>query len=244
MDTPQPAIHLADLIDTRLEQPGIWVAYPGSKTFEVLVRPLGNRQQEFVEKSQRIEWDVAHMAKRTVLDGEQYMKMFCAWVIEGWRGLTGLDLARLVLLETPKKARLVPDIACDEAAKILLMRHSPAFNNWINQVTRDIERFNSEREEDTKKKSSPPSASGSTTRPSTAGSAARISAPTPSSPSATPARSAPGTGRPSRSLRSITWPCPAASWNMPGWLRPWMIWIFPRTAGLYIAGWCSPSTAR
>ncbi len=163
MDTPKPALHLADLIDTRLEQPPIWVAYPGSKTFQVRVRPLGNRQQEFIEAAQRIEWDTAHMVKRTVLDGEQYLKLFCAWVIEGWRGLTGHDLAQLVLLEAPKKARLVPDIGCDEAAKLLLMRHSPAFNNWINQVTRDIERFNQEREADTKKKSSGPSGSGSTT---------------------------------------------------------------------------------
>lgn len=170
MDESKPALHLADLIDTRLEQPGIWVAYPASKTFEVLVRPLGNRQQEFIEAAQRIEWDVAHMAKRTVLDGEQYMRLFCGWVIEGWRGLTGQDLARLVLLEVPRKARLVPDIACDEAAKILLMRHSPAFNSWINNTTRNIERFNSEREEGTKKKSSPPSATGSTTPASTAGS--------------------------------------------------------------------------
>jgi hypothetical protein len=244
MDELKPALHLADLIDTRLEQPGIWVAYPGSKTFQVLVRPLGNRQQEFIEKAQRIEWDVAHMVKRTVLDGEQYLRLFCAWVIEGWRGLTGQDLARLVLLETPIKARLVPEIACDEAAKILLMRHSPAFNNWINQVTRDIERFNSERDEDTKKKSSPPSASGSTTRPSTAGSAARISAPTASSPSVTPARLPNGAGRPVRSWRSTTWPCPAASWNMPGWLLPLTIWIFPRTAGPWSAGWSVPSTAR
>lgn len=165
-----PALHLADLVDTRLEQPPVWVAYPASKTFHVLVRPLGNRQQEFIEAAQRIEWDTAHMVKRTVLDGEQYLKLFCGWVIEGWRGLTGHDLARLVLLDAPKKARLVPDIACDEAAKIILMRHSPQFNNWINQVTRNIELFNSEREEDSKKKYSPPSATGSTIPASTAGS--------------------------------------------------------------------------
>lgn len=168
-----PALHLADLIDTRPEQPAIEVAFPGSKTFVVLVRPLGNRQQEFIEAAQRIEWDTVHMVKRTVLDGEQYLKLFCAWVIEGWRGLTGHDLARLVLLDAPKRARQVPDIACDEAAKILLMRHSPQFNNWINQVTRDIERFNSEREEDAKKKPSPRSDTGSTTQARTAGSAAR-----------------------------------------------------------------------
>ena len=34
-------LKLADIIDTRDEQPPIWVAYPGSKTFEVLARPIG-----------------------------------------------------------------------------------------------------------------------------------------------------------------------------------------------------------
>lgn len=167
----QPVVHLKDLIDTRTEQPSIEVAFPGSKTFTVLVRPLGNRQQEFIEAAQKIEWDTVHMVKRTVLDGEKYMRLFCGWVIEGWQGLTGQDLARLVLLETPKRARLVPDIACDEAAKLLLMRHSPVFSNWINQVTRDIERFNAEREEETKKKSSARPGTSSITPASTAGSA-------------------------------------------------------------------------
>jgi len=74
----QLAIHLKDMIDTRLEQPPVWIAYPGSTTFQVLVRPLGNRQQEFVEKAQKIDWDTAHMARRVVVDQEQYLKLFCA----------------------------------------------------------------------------------------------------------------------------------------------------------------------
>lgn len=240
----QPAIHLADLVDTRLEQPPVWIAYPGSQTFQVLIRPLGNKQQEFIERAQKIEWDTAHMARRTVLDGEQYLRLFCAWVLEDWRGLTGHDLARLVLLAAPKKARLVQDIACDEAAKLLLMRHAPAFSNWINATTRDIERFNQEREEETKKKSSGPSASGSTTRPSTAASAERISRPSASSPTASPARSGAGTQRPGRSWRSTTWPVRVMSWIAAGWPLPSLTSLSLPTGSPCAAGWCWPCTAR
>lgn len=240
-----PAIHLADLIDTRLEQPPVWIAYPGSQTFQVLVRPLGNRREEFVEKAQKIDWDTAHMARRVVVDQEQYLKLFCAWVIVDWQGLTVADLRRLVLLAEPKKWRsLQGEIGCDEAARLLLMQHSPAFSAWINRVCVDVERFNAEREEDAKKKFSTPSGSGSTTRPSTAGSAARTSEPTASSRIAEPARSEVGTGRPCRSWRSMTWPVPGAIWTRPGWRKGWTTLISRFTSGPCTAGWCWPSTAR
>ena len=240
-----PAYHLADLIDTRLEQPPVWIAYPGSQTFQVLVRPLGNRREEFVEKAQKIDWDTAHMARRVVVDQEQYLKLFCAWVIVDWQGLTVADLRRLVLLAEPKKWRsLQGEIGCDEAARLLLMQHSPAFSAWINRVCVDVERFNAEREEDAKKKSSTPSDSGSTTRPSTAGSAARTSEPTALSRIAEPARSEVGTGRPCRSWRSMTWPVPGAIWNGTGWRMRWPTLISRFTSGPCTGGWCWPSTAR
>ncbi len=153
MSTESTAVHLKDIIDTRLEQPPVRIAYPGSETFQVLVRPLGNRQQEFIDKAQRIDWDLATMSRKVVVDPEQYLKLFCEWVIVDWQGLTVDDLRRLVLMDNPKRFKGVSgEIGCDDAAKLLLMEHSPAFNAWINRVTRDIERFNLEREEELKKK--------------------------------------------------------------------------------------------
>lgn len=201
------------------------------------------RQQEFIEAAQKIEWDLAHMAKRTVLDSEQYLRLFCGWVIEDWRGLTGQDLARLVLLDAPKKARLVPDIGCDEAAKLLLMRHSPVFNNWINQVTRDIERFNREREEDAEKKPSRPSASGSTTPASTAGSAETTSRRTALRRNVTTARSSRGTERPALSWRCMTRPAHGASSIMRGWKQRLTIWLSGPMNAHSTDGWCWPCIA-
>lgn len=210
-----PAVHLADIIDTRTQQPPVWIAYPGSETFQVLIRPLGNRQQEFIDTAQRIDWDLATMSKIVMVDQEQYLRLFCEWVIVGWQGLTITDLRRLVLLEDPKRFRGVSgEIGCDEAAKLLLMQHSPAFNAWINRKTRDIERFNLEREDALKKKSSKPSASSSTSRESTAASARTISKQTGLNPNVKTVRSGHGTRKPKRSWPCMIFPAPGESLSM------------------------------
>lgn len=224
MTTESPAVHLKDIIDTRIEQPPVWVAYPGSDTFQVLTRPLGNRQQEFIDKAQRIDWDLATMSKKVVVNQEQYVQLFCDWVIVDWQGLTMTDLRRLVLLEDPKRFKGVSgEIGCDEAAKLLLMQHSPAFNAWINQVTRDIERFNLERENALKKKSSKLSVSGSTTQESTATSARTISKQTALNPNVKTVRSIHGTWQPKQSLSCMIFPVPGVSLSTTFWHQLVMI---------------------
>ena len=144
---------LNDIIDTSDEQPPIWVAYQGSGTFQVLSRPLGCKQAEFIELATETKWDIPTMQKRQVLNTEKYLELFLDWVIVDWKGLTLKDLRRLVLLHDWKKLRRYKgDIGCDAKAKMLLMKFSPAFNAWINRVCLDIERFNAEREAEAEKK--------------------------------------------------------------------------------------------
>ena len=144
---------LSEIIDTNDEQPPIWVAYAGSATFEVLTRPLGRKQAEFIEAATEPKWDLATMQKRQVLNTEKYLELFLDWVIVDWKGLTVKDLHRLVLLKDWKKVKKHKgDIGCDAKSKMLLMQFSPAFNAWINRVCLDIERFNAEREAEAEKK--------------------------------------------------------------------------------------------
>ncbi len=148
------AYELTDIIDTREEQPPIWVAYPGSKTFEVLLVPLGNKQSQIINEAQTIEWDTALMKKKVVLDSEKYQELFCEAFIKDWRGLTGADLHRLVLVKNFKilRGKTKKEFGCDLAAKKLLMTHSPAFAAWVNVSCGNIEMFNIEREEQLEKK--------------------------------------------------------------------------------------------
>jgi hypothetical protein len=143
---------LNEIIDTSEEQPPRWVAYAGSATFEVLTRPLGSKQAEFIEAATEPKWDLATMRKHQVLNAEKYLELFLDWVIVDWKGLTVKDLRRLVLLDWKKAKHHKGDIACDAKAKMLLMKFSPAFATWINRVCLDIERFNAEREEEAEKK--------------------------------------------------------------------------------------------
>lgn len=147
-------LNLAELIDTRDEQPPIWVAYPGSKTFQVLVRPIGGKQQEFVQAATEPQWDLATMKKRPVLNGEKYLELFGSYVVVDWRGLMVADLRRLVLIADWKKIKgHSGEIAFDNAARQLLITWSPGFTAWLNRVSFDIERFNAEREAEAEKKS-------------------------------------------------------------------------------------------
>jgi len=145
---------LKEIIDTREDQAPIWIAYPDSTTFQVLVRPIGNMHKEFLEKSREVKWDEAKMEQKVDFNDEIYTKLFSAHVIIDWKGLHIEDLKKLVLLKNFKKlAGFTGEIACDDAAKAMLMQHSLVFNIWINRVCNNIERFNREREEAEKKTS-------------------------------------------------------------------------------------------
>jgi len=95
-------LKLADIIDTRDEQPPIWVSYPGSRTFRVLVRPIGCKYQEFVQAATELKWDLAEMKKRPEINGEKFRELFGAYVVVDWQGLTVEDLRRLVLIDFEK----------------------------------------------------------------------------------------------------------------------------------------------
>lgn len=217
MNAPQ-ALHLKDIIDTRLEQPPVWIAFPGSKTFQVLLRPVGNRIQELREAAQEIDWDQATYSRVVKVNQDKYLKLFCELVIVDWKGLTLADLRHLVLILDFKKSRQAPGpVVCDEGSKLLLMKHSPAFSAWVHKLIMDIERFNQEREEELEKKPLRPSASGSTSRRSTAGSAGKTTKRTALNRIAATARLIHGTGRPSRSLLATTWPAPGTILINSGW---------------------------
>ena len=145
---------LKDIIDIQEDQAPLWVAFPDSKTFQVLIRPLGNRHAAFLEKSREVKWDEATMEQKVVFNDEVYTKLFSGHVIVDWKGLHIEDLKKLVLLKNFKKLKDYTDeIACDDTAKALLMQHSPVFNAWVNRICTNIERFNQEREEAEKKTS-------------------------------------------------------------------------------------------
>ena len=147
------ALKLADIIDTRDEQPPIWVAYPGSKTFKVLVRPIGGKQQEFMQAATEPQWDLAVMKKRQVLNAEKYLELFGSYVVIDWQGLHIEDVRRLVLVDNWKKIKgFKGEIAFDATSRKLLMTWAPGFTAWLNRVTFDIERFNAEREAEAEKK--------------------------------------------------------------------------------------------
>ncbi len=146
-------LQLADIIDTNDGLP-IWVVYPGSKTFEVSARPLGRKQEEFIEAATELKWDTATLTKKQVVDWEKYRQLFVDWVIVDWKGLTVDELRKIVRLKDWKKLKKFKgEIGCDDKAKIMLMSWSPQFATWINQISRNIELYNAEREAEAEKKS-------------------------------------------------------------------------------------------
>lgn len=149
----EPKLTLHDIIDRCEDQPPIWVAYPGSESFKVLIRPLGRRQAEFVEAATEPQWELATMIKRQTLNHDKYLQLFLDWVVMDWEGLTVAVLRRLVLLHNWHLLKQFQgEIGCDDQGKLLLTRFSPAFAIWVNRVCLDVERFNAEREAEAEKK--------------------------------------------------------------------------------------------
>ncbi len=129
------------------------VSFPGSTTFKVLIRPLGNRHQEFVQEATEPVWDEALMKKTMVLNQEKYLQLFGAYVVCGWQGLTVKELRRLVLISDFKKLRKAEgEIAFDAEARRILITWSPLFKTWLQNVSLNIELLNREREEQLEKK--------------------------------------------------------------------------------------------
>ncbi len=138
---------IKEIIDTSETPDPVWVAYPESKTFQVLLRPAGIKQEEFMEKARRIEWDEALMERRIVVDREAYLTLFNPHTIVDWKGLYAADLRKLVLIKNIRKVMKIKDeFACDDTSRMLMMQHSPVFSAWVKQTTRNIEMFNAERE--------------------------------------------------------------------------------------------------
>lgn len=213
-------MHIKDIIDTRPDPAPAWVAYPGSRTFQVLARPIGNRLQEFTEQAQEIDWDTATMTRVIKTNQEKFARLFCDWVIVDWKGLAFEDLRRLILIKDMKLARdLSGPIACDEDARLLLFKHSQAFNTWIRSVANDVERFNQEREDQAEKKQRQPSTTSLTSQGSTAGNAGKTSRRMALSRIAAPVRLPPGTTPPTRPWPCTTWPALTVSWWHSGWKR-------------------------
>lgn len=153
MDNNLPKLTLHDIIDTGEDQAAIWGAYPGLGNFRVLMRPLGRRQAEFIEAATEPQWDLGSMIKRQVLNHDKYLELFLDWVVVDWSGLTVEVLRRLVLLQVSKQVlQFKGEITCDDQAKLLLTRWSPAFAIWTNRFCLDVERYNAEREAEAVKK--------------------------------------------------------------------------------------------
>lgn len=145
-------LNLSEIIDTRDEQPPIWVATPWA-SFEVLLRPQTNKQQEFVEAATELAWDLGSMKKVPQVDRQKYLELFGNHHIVDWKGLNVATLKQLVLIKNWRKLKgKKGEVACDEKSRLLLLTFSVEFNSWVNQTTTNIELYNREREEEAGKK--------------------------------------------------------------------------------------------
>lgn len=145
-------LNLSEIIDTRDEQPPIWVASPWG-SFEVLLRPQTGKQQEFLEEATELAWDLGTMKKVPKVDRDKYLRLFGTHHIVDWKGLDVATLKKLVLIKNWRKLKgKKGEVGCDEKSIVLLLTFSAEFNAWVNQTSINIELFNREREEEAEKK--------------------------------------------------------------------------------------------
>lgn len=116
--------------------------YPGLEGFKVTLTHLSKPEQVKIREASTVsKVDQETGFPYTELDQDLYIRNFATRAINGWEGLTGEHLAKIMLidesqLEDPKETI---DYSVDNAVSML--RYSKAFDNWVTAQLGKIDNF-------------------------------------------------------------------------------------------------------
>ena len=134
---------MADInIKTLLKKDAITVEeFPGFPGFKVTLAYPGREVLENIRKSSVVSKlnRKTHVVEEE-LDQDKFVHKYVEAVIKNWEGLTVSHLQELALVDSEglDPEDLVP-FSIDNA--IALMQNSPAFDNWVAEVSVDMENF-------------------------------------------------------------------------------------------------------
>jgi hypothetical protein len=123
-----------------------WLSFPGMDGFEVEVVNLGREKLLNLRKS-CMETSFDRKTRQAVesLNEKKFIRLFTENTVKGWKGLTLGYLEQLMLVDISAQNPETEVDYTEENAE-LLVSNSTDFDNWLNEVVFDLEKFRTPRD--------------------------------------------------------------------------------------------------
>ena len=120
-----------------------WVPFDGLPGFEVKLAYLARTELERIRKASTRSVFKKHQ-KEDELDAEMFMRHYVKASLLDWKGLTIEYALKLLPIEVPSDVPLdeTIDFSVDEA--LSLVKNSPEFDKWLNEIVFDLDSFRNE----------------------------------------------------------------------------------------------------
>lgn len=131
-----------NLKDLRISTKTIIAEFPGLKGFEVEVAFISREASTKMRDDATItKIDSKMRMPVESLDKDKFINLFVSAAIKGWKGLKYKYLKDLTLVDLSKVEDLEQELDYSPEDAIELIKSSQVFDNWINEVIFDLERF-------------------------------------------------------------------------------------------------------
>lgn len=129
---------LQSMLKDKLEA---WVAVDGFPGFEVQLAYLSRPELERIRKSvTKLELNKRSRAMEETIDTDAYTKVLVKASVIGWKGFTFEHALKLLPIELDGVDPATEiDFSPEEA--FLLVKNSPQFDSWLNEVIYDLDSF-------------------------------------------------------------------------------------------------------
>jgi len=130
-----------NLKDLMIDTKSVWVDFPGCKGFEIQVATLSRKELTKLRKNCLIhKFDRKTRVPVEELDEEKFVSEFTKATVKDWKGLTLTHLESLVLIDIPE-GKEEEELPYSEENAEMLVSSSSEFDNYLNDVVFDIQRF-------------------------------------------------------------------------------------------------------
>lgn len=129
-----------------------WIDVEGYDGFKVKVAYLSRQELTKIKNAAtRHVFNPKVGAKEETIDNDLFVKSFVSATVEDWEGFTLEHALNLLPITPPESADLGEKIEFTEDEALFLVKESPTFDSWLNDIVFDLSRFPRETTKETKR---------------------------------------------------------------------------------------------
>lgn len=124
-----------------LEKKSMWVDYPDLDGFRIELETISRQQLiKLRKKCTTTKFDRKTHQAIEELDDDLFLQVFSDAIIKNWEGLTLEHLSKLMLIEYSEHD-LDKEVEYNKENALSLFKYSNEFDNFINNIIFDVEKF-------------------------------------------------------------------------------------------------------